>query len=154
MEQKEELISQKETDQLFFDVRTNRPQKDQVMARYSAVAYLVESHEKRNLLDLITKTRKVEAAVQVARRIFCATDVTAIDLIKNMLEDLHISKMSYSDVLKKEHRYILEQFYYTKQENIPDDPHWECISIMDTLTLADGSKIKFKSTISEDVKQS
>lgn len=136
-----------EEEQKFFDVRTSRPKKDQVMARYSAVAYLVNSNEKRNLLDLIVKTRKVEAAVQVARRIFHANDETAIDLVKSMLEDLYINKMTYDEVLKKDHKYILEMFYYAKPEDIPDDPHWEAISIVDTLTFADGSRIKIKSSI-------
>ena len=35
------------------------------------------------------------------------------------------------EVARKEYEYILEAFYYTQKECVPDDPHWEMIQLLE-----------------------
>lgn len=123
-------ITEQNFSEFFFDVRTCKPKKGQVIACFTAMAELVNSIEKTNLVELIKNTDKMEAATQVMRKLFHASELDAIRVAKEIAEDL-LRNMTVEEILKKPYSYKIEIFYYTEVENVPkDDPHWSVISIL------------------------
>lgn len=130
----------------FFDVRKHKPQKGQIMVCYAAMADLVDSPEKRNLVDLMVNSDKALAATQVMRKLFLASDLDSIQVPRQIAEDLH-NGMSIREVMEKRYRYRLEMFFYTWPEYVPQDPHWSTISILNLnefIDTKDGVTIKSK----------
>lgn len=115
----------------FRDVRTEAPERGDVMAQYSAVAELVDGQEKRQLISLLTSTEgKMEATAQVMRKLLFASEIDAYRVPRLMAEDL-MSGMSVDEVASKPYKYTLEMFFYTKPEHVPKgDPHWTSISLL------------------------
>lgn len=115
----------------FRDIRRTKPEKGEVIAKYSAIAEFIDGGEKRQIISLLTDTEnKMEATVQIMRKLLFASEVDAHRIPRLMAEDL-LSGMTVDDVVKKPYKYTLEMFFYTKPENIPtDDPHWSCISVL------------------------
>ena len=113
----------------FFDVRKFRPKQGQILAKFTAVAIFGEGQEKRDLIKVLRRD-KAEAAAMVMRKIHCCREIDSYRLCREICEDL-ISGMSEDDVVKKEHEFVIEAFYYTNREYVPEnDPHWETIEIM------------------------
>lgn len=123
------VINSENFNQYFFDARTHKPQKGQVMVVYRANATLVKGPEKEQLVDLLCNTEKAVPASQIMRKLFFATEEDSVKVPLQIVEDLKNGK-SKKDVLKRPYKYKLEIYYYTKPEYIPDDPHWESISLM------------------------
>ena len=121
------IIDEKNFDQYFFDVRINKPQKNQVLVKYSAMAELVDGVMKKNLIELCKKD-KVHAATQVMRKLAGSCEIDSVRVLKEMCQDI-IGGMSDEEVEKKIYKYKFEMFYYTEKKYIPDDPHWSAISI-------------------------
>jgi len=116
--------------QYFFDVRTNRPQKGQVMAKFTAVAVFGAGPEKRDIIKLM-KMDKAHQASQVMQRIHLAKAPDCYRLLREICEDL-VAGMSEEDVEKKEYEFILEAVFYTKKEYVPKrDPHWETLQTIE-----------------------
>ena len=123
-------ITEDNFDQYFFDARMHKPERGQILARYSAVAHLVDGNEKRNLLDLLENTDKMVALVQVMRKLFLAIERDSYRVPIQMAEDL-LSGMARNEVAKKEYKYTAEMFFYTKPEYVPkNDPHWQGVSVL------------------------
>jgi hypothetical protein len=124
-------MTEEEFNSKFFDVRKHKLQKGQVIARFTAMADLIEAgFEKRNLVDLLRQTDKAEAAAQVMRKLFHSAEPDCYRVPKEIAQDL-ISGLSVSEVLAKPYRYKIELFYYTEKDNIPENhPHWSCISLL------------------------
>jgi len=130
----EELeINDENFSQYFRDVRMSKFEKGDVMAKYTAIAEFVDGGEKRQIISLLTDTEnKMEATVQVMRKLLFASELDAYKVPRLMAEDL-LSGMSVDDCAEKPYKYTLEMFYYTRPELIPkDDPHWCSISIIPT----------------------
>jgi len=128
----------------FRDVRMHKPQRGEVIARFTAMAEFVDGHMKRDIIDLLHNKNKIEAAIQVMRKLGSATEKEAIKVCKEVCRDLALG-MSLEEVENKTYSYQLEFFYYTKKENIPvDDPHWSVISLknLDEFLDESGQKIK------------
>jgi hypothetical protein len=122
------VITEENFDQYFFDVRKNRPKKGQVMARYRAVADFINTPMKYDIINLLKIADKILPATQLMRKFHGATDKDAVNVLLEMANDL--LSMSEEEVAKKPYKMVIEYFFYTKKEHIPeDDPHWECISI-------------------------
>jgi hypothetical protein len=124
-------INESNFSEYFRDVRRTKPEKGEVIAKYSAIAEFVDGGEKRQIISLLTDTEnKMEATVQIMRKLLFASEVDAHRVPRLMAEDL-LSEMSCDDVAKKSYKYTLEMFFYTKPEHIPkDDPHWCSISVL------------------------
>jgi len=136
------IIDEKNFSQYFRDCRINRPERGDVMARYVAVAQLVDGQMKKNLVDLLSNKDKAYAATQVMRKLGCATQKDAIRVCREMAEDLN-NGLSSEEVEKKIYEYELETFFYTKKEYVPlDDPHWSIISLVNLDTFLDASNQK------------
>lgn len=124
------VIDETNFNEYFKDVRRYPiPEKGDVMVVYRAVAYLEESFPKTNLVDLLLDTEKARPAVQVMSKIFCACEADSIAVPKAITEDL-LSGMSREEVIKKPYKYTFEMFFYTKKEYVPDDGHWDIITLM------------------------
>lgn len=115
----------------FRDVRTAKPERGDVIARFRATAELVDGNEKQNIMDLLMKTDKAVAASQVMRKLFNACERDSYRVPKEMCQDL--LEIGYNKTLEKPYKFTLELFFYTKKEFFPEDnPHWSLISLMNT----------------------
>jgi hypothetical protein len=145
------VIDENNFNQYFRDCRISRPQRGDVMARYSAVAEFIDGRMKQDIIDLLMNNEKAYAATQVMKKLGCATEFDSIRICKEVAEDL-ASGMTPEEVEKKVYEYNLESFYYTKKEYIPvDDPHWTIISIanLDTFLDKENRIVSFKTKIVE-----
>lgn len=124
------VIDASNFNQYFFDARTNRPQKGQVMAKFTAVAMFGAGPEKRDIIKLM-KMDKAHQASQVMQRIHLAKAPDCYRLLREICEDL-VSGMSEEEVEKKEYEFVLEAIFYTKKEYVPKrDPHWETLQTLE-----------------------
>lgn len=145
------VITEENFGEYFFDVRMHKPQRGQVMARYTAVAEFIDGPMKQDIIGLLLKYNKAEAATKVLRKLGCATEKDSIRVCKEIVQDL-MNGMTPEEVEKKPYEYTMEAFFYTKKEYVPiDDPHWSVISIanLDTFLDAAENKIKMKATLVE-----
>jgi uncharacterized protein YdaT len=152
------IIDESNFEQYFRDCRRSKPERGDIMARYSAVAEFVDGHMKRDIIDLLLNRDKAISATQVMRKLGGATERDAVRICKEIAEDL-ASGMSQEEVEKKVYTYNLELFYYTKKEYMPvDDPHWSTISLENLDEFLDQSNqkmtIKSKFLEAEEVKNS
>ncbi len=138
-----EIINEENFNQYFKDVRQNKPEKDDIIAKYSAMAEFIDGGEKRQIISLLMTTEdKMEATAQIMRKLLFASERDSLKVPRIMAEDL-ISGMSTEEVAEKPYKYKVEIFYYTKKEHLPlDDPHWSSISIIDMNEI--DSKVKAK----------
>jgi len=147
----EVVIDEKNFDSYFFDVRMHKPQRGQVMARYCATAEFVEGRLKKDIIDLLWRCDKAEAATRVMRKLGCAQERESIRVVKEIAKDL-ASGMPPEEVEKKVYKYGVEMFFYTRQEYIPvDDPHWSVIGLknLDSFLDAAGKKVTMKTKVVE-----
>ena len=145
------VIDENNFNQYFRDCRTSRPQRGDVMARYSAIAEFIDGRMKQDIIDLLMNNEKAYAATQVMKKLGCATEFDSIRICKEVAEDLS-SGMTPEEVEKMVYEYNLESFYYTKKEYVPvDDPHWTIISIanLDTFLDKENRIVSFKTKIVE-----
>jgi len=128
---KEEIeITEDNFEEYFFDIRMHSPKEGQVIARYNAIAELIDGPEKRQLLNLLRVKNKAIPATQVLRKLLCCSYEDSISLAKEMIEDL-LSGMEEKEILEKPYKYNLEMHFYTDKENIPrNDPHWSTMSVV------------------------
>lgn len=124
-------INESNFSEYFKDVRRSKPEKGEIIAKYAAVAEFIDGGEKRQIISLLTDTEnKMEATVQIMRKLLFASEIDAHKVPRMMAEDL-LSGMSPDEVAKKSYKYTLEMFFYTKPEYVPkDDPHWCSISVL------------------------
>lgn len=124
-------INESNFNEYFKDVRRSKPEKGEIIAKYSAIAEFIDGGEKRQIISLLTDTEnKMEATVQIMRKLLFASEIDAHKVPRLMAEDL-LSGMSADEVAKKSYKYTLEMFFYTKPEHVPkDDPHWCSISVL------------------------
>jgi hypothetical protein len=124
------VIDETNFDQYFHDARTHKPEPGQVMAKYSAVAYLEDGNLKRDLIALLQKQGKAEAATRVMQVLGGATHKDAVRVPMEMANDL-LSGMSENAVAQKPYRYVFEHIYWAERGVVPDnDPHWYKIPIL------------------------
>lgn len=113
----------------FFDARQNRPQKGQVMAKFTAIAIFADGPQKRDIINLL-KIDKAYQASQIMQRIHSARVPDCYRVLREMCEDM-VSGMSDEEVEKKEYQFVLEAIFYTKKEYVPKrDPHWETLTVL------------------------
>jgi len=138
----------------FHDVRRNKPRRGQVIARYSAVAELVEGRLKEDLIYLLTQCHGGgQSAARVMRKLGGATERDSLRVPREMAEDL-LGGMTPEEVVAKPYKYQAEFFYYTEPQNVPyGDPHWDIINIRNLdefcteLEDKEGKKFQFKAKI-------
>lgn len=147
---KDELvITEANFHEYFRDIRNNKIQKGEVISRWTGMAEFVDGHMKRDIIDLLHNKNKLEAAIQVMRKLGSAIEKDAIRVCKEICQDL-ANGLTWQQVEEKVYHYQLEFFYYTKKEYIPlDDTHWSIISIANLDEFLDqaGQKLKISSKL-------
>jgi len=120
----------------FFPIETHRPLKGQVIASYVAMAEFIDGEDKRAIVDAVQRPgASVLSAVKLMRKRCHATEADATRVLKEIVQDLQ-SGMSVEEVVSKPYRFTLELFYYTEPQNIPDDPHWSQITLLQSDKLS------------------
>jgi hypothetical protein len=146
------VIDSTNFEKYFRDCRISRPERGDVMARYSAIAEFVDGKMKQDIIHLLTNhDNKAIAATNVMRKLGCATESEAIRICKEVTEDL-ANGMTEKEVEEKAYRYKMEIFYYVKKEYVPEnDPHWTIISITNLDKFLDSTNqlVSIKSKIIE-----
>ena len=70
----ETVIDEKNFEEYFFDVRRHKPRKGQVMAKFSAIAELIDGQMKEHIVYLLkAMPNGAESAVKVIHKLGCAT---------------------------------------------------------------------------------
>lgn len=149
------VIDEKNFAEYFRDCRISRPERGDVIARYSAKAEFIDGQMKRDIIDLLHNKDKAFAATQVMRKLGCATQGDSVRVCKEICQDL-AAGMSLKEVEQKVYAYNIEVFYYTRKEYIPiDDPHWTLIGInnLDEFLDQANQRLKIKSKIIEKEKE-
>ena len=147
----EEIITEANFEEYFFDVRRFKPQKGQIMARYAAIAEFIDGAMKQNIIDLLKKDKAL-AATQVLRKCGCATERDSVRVCKEICFDMLLG-MTDQEIEQKVYKYTMEVFYYTEQANVPlDDPHWSVISIrnLDQFLDAQNNILEINTSIVKD----
>ena len=146
------IIDENNFSEYFRDCRTSRPSRGDVMARYSAIAEFIDGQMKRDIIYLLSQyDNKVLAAIQVMRKLGCATEADAIRICKEIVEDLS-NGMTKEEVEAKTYKYKMEIFYYAEKKYVPEnDAHWTIISIANLDTFLDKTNqvVSIKSKIVE-----
>lgn len=116
--------------QHFFDARLHKPQPGQILAIYTAMASLVKSQDKRELLELLGGHDTAIAASQMMKKIFLADERDSVRVPRQICEDLQ-KGMTFEQVLKKKYKFRLQMFFYVLPEFFPvDDVHWSTVSLL------------------------
>lgn len=137
--------------QYFKDVRLHRPQRGEVMAKFRSTAEFVDGPTKRDVIEILQTMNGPEAAVQIMRKLGCATQDDAFKVPLEIAKDL-IDGMSVEEVASKPYQYIIEVFYWTKKEYIPDDPHWTAVGIVNLDEFCDKrGKVSIKSEVKGEI---
>lgn len=123
------VIDENNFQEYFFDVRLHGPKKGQVIASYTAVAELCDGPEKRQIIEFLRLPNKIDAALQIMRKVLMAREVDSLKVLRKMGEDL--LKRSVEEVAQNPYKFVFEAFYWTNPEYIPmDDLHWACVSVL------------------------
>lgn len=145
MNEEEIIITEENFSQYFFDVQNHKPQKGQVLACYRAVGEFVDSMLKRDVIDLLKKTDKTNATIQVLKRLGHVKEEDCYKALIEISEDL-LRGMSEDDVANKSYRVIIERFFWTRKDYVPaDDPHWEIINMLNLDDFLDSAGNKLAS---------
>ena len=117
----------------FFDVRKYRPQKGQVLSRYKAAAHFVDAWVKRNVIDMLMTNKEsgAETALKVLKNMCGVIHEDALRVALNITDDL-LNGKTVDEVAAFEYPMVIEFFFWTKPENVPDDIHWSKIELIDS----------------------
>src|ERR1700677_2554814 len=107
----------------FKDIRLNKPSKNDILSCYRAVAYFIDGELKRNILNLLVKDKMgAESSKKMMRKLAGATEQDSVRVLMEMTDDL-LSGRTLEEVAQKEYKMLVEYFFWTKKECVPqDDP--------------------------------
>jgi hypothetical protein len=117
----------------FSDVKKSKPQKGQVLAKYSAMAELIKGDDKNLLIKMLMEPDKAIAAAKYMQSVLLATEGESFRVSREIAGDIIAEakkdRNPWKRILSKPYRFQIEAFFYTWPECIPEDPHWECITL-------------------------
>lgn len=129
-EQEETEINSSNFGSYFADVRHFLSKKGDVIARFRAVAELIDGFEKREMIELLKKPNSARAVSQMMRKLANAMEPDTYSVPIAMAKDI-LAGMSDDEIAKKPYEYTIELFYYAQPEYVPkDDLNWTIISIV------------------------
>lgn len=146
---KETVIDESNFSEYFRDCRNSKPEQDDIIAKYSAIAEFVEGTMKRDLIHMLKNFDMAVAATKIMKKLAFATEKDSVRVCREICEDLS-NGLSESEIEKKSYSYEMEMFFYTKKEFIPwDDPHWTSIGILNLGEYLDseGNSVKINSKV-------
>ena len=111
------------------------------MAKYQAIAQLVDGQDKQWLVSLLQKEDSAVAASQFVHRVFCSTEVDSYKVPIAIATDL-LKGMSVEEALAKPYEYTMEMFYYCNPDVVPNTPNWQVITLNNLDKFLDQMKVK------------
>ena len=134
MSDKEMIIDKSNFNDYFYPVKKYKPQKGQVLARFSAMAELIGGFPKDQIVSMLkTNPKGGNLAPQLLRNICNATEKESIRVAKEIATDL-ANGLSYKEVIDKPYKFFLEVFYWTNEECVPkDSPNWMTIKMLNNV---------------------
>ena len=140
------IIDETNFDQYFFDARKHTPKKGQVLVQYCVIAEFVDGPEKRDVINLLSRSNNVIPITQIVRKVAFASELDSYRVPLAIAKDL-LSGMSIDKVAEKSYKYTAEFYYYTEPQYIPDDPHWITISLLNLNEFLDRKDKHIRSKI-------
>ncbi len=129
-QESETIINKENFRQYFKDIRHHRPERGDIMAKFTAIALFGEGREKRDIIRILTMD-KAKAAAKVMQKIHYAKEPDCYRVCREICEDL-LKGMTVEQVDKKDYEFVLEICYYTKKEYVPkNNQHWETIQLIE-----------------------
>ena len=125
------IIDETNFDQYFKEVEKGSPEKEDVIAVYTALAELCGGEIKKDIIYLLQTYPEIGAkqAITIATKLCKTNYEQALKLVTDICKDLFDGK-DYDFVYNKVYEYIIEIYYYTKAENIPENNrHWNKVTI-------------------------
>jgi hypothetical protein len=130
------VIDETNFDQYFFDAKKHKPKKGQVMARYTAVAYLEDGKLKRDLINMLLDGT-AEAAARIMSVMGGAILSDSYRVPKEMAMDL-IDGLTEEEVAAKPYKFVLEHLFWAERGVVPEnDPHWYTLPVLSWGKYAD-----------------
>lgn len=127
------IIDESNFDKYFLDIRTNNPQKEHIIACYTTKAELISGEDKKRLINILLTVGTAAAASQFMKKVFLALELDSIQVPIDILTDLKKNSVEY--VMEKPYKYTMQMLFYTKEEYVPDDPHWTTMEIINNNIL-------------------
>lgn len=126
-----ELVIDETNFHVFFrEVERNRPEKGDVMVVYRSMADFCSGDLKEQVVEALFEEKiGPTKAIKLMKRFGKTSNREALRVVKNVFMDLY-NGMSKNMVIAKTYEFMIEIYYYTKEEFIPkDDKKWEIIKI-------------------------
>lgn len=135
------VIDESNFDLYFRDVKSNKPQRGDVMAVFRATAELADGNLKQQIIEsLCAEEIGAKKATQLMMKIGQTNRKEALRVVKCICADL-FGGMPKSSVAAKSYKYGFEMFFYTKKEYIPqNDPHWDVVTMKNLEEFLDKSE--------------
>jgi hypothetical protein len=127
------IIDESNFNKYFLDIRTNSPQKEHIIACYTTKAELISGEDKKRLINILLAPGTAAAASQFMKKIFLALELDSIQVPIDILTDLKKNSVEY--VMEKPYKYTMQMLFYTKEEYVPNDPHWTTMEIINNNIL-------------------
>ena len=123
----------------------SQPEKGDIIAKFGAVAEIVEGEDKDYLIKICLQPDSAHAAAAIMQKIFCAAEWDVWGVPRQITEDL-VNGMSEEAIKQKIYSYAMELFFYTKPEFMPqkDDPDAKYWSLIEIVNLSDYLKLEVK----------
>lgn len=133
--EEELIIDESNFNDYFFDIRTNNPKKDYIIACYTAKAELIYGEDKKRLIDILLTPGAGVAASQFMKKVFLSVELDSILIPIEILNDLKQGN-TIEFVLNKVYAYTLQMLFYAKKEHVPEDLHWTTMEIINSNILS------------------
>jgi hypothetical protein len=128
----------------FRPVNQSKPEKGDCIALFTAVAELVDGFEKKQMIELLKQECTAKAVATMMKKLCYAKEPDNYRIPQVMANDLLLG-MTDEQIMAKPYEYIIELFYYTKPQHVPEnDPNWK---IVDIVNLEDYFKFEVKSDV-------
>lgn len=133
--EEELIIDESNFNDYFFDIRTNNPKKDHIIACYTAKAELISGEDKKRLINILLTPGAGVAASQFMKKVFLSVELDSIMIPIEMLNDIK-SGNTVESILDKVYTYTLQMLFYARKEHVPKDSHWTMIEIINSNILS------------------
>ena len=129
----------------FRHIDSSKPEKGDILAKFGAIAEIVEGQDKDDLINLCLEDDSAKASSNMMRKIFHAAEWDVYGIPRHITEDC-LNGMSVEEMKQKIYSYAMELFFYTKPEYMPqrDDPDAKYWSLIQIVNLEDYLKIEVK----------
>jgi hypothetical protein len=126
----------------FFDVRKHKPTHGQVIARFRAIAELINGDEKRFMIKTLQRADSARSVANIMTKVFNANRESSLQIPLEIAKDM-LDGMTEEEVAEKPYEYTAEFYFYTMPDYVPlDDPHWEITEILDLGTYIETKHVE------------